>query len=81
MVDFSGLIQPRVAQELKQGTSYQNSARWAVQAYQPDYIVCSPAWFEFTSEAWFLQNYQPVREFVADDFGSNPLIIYGRYTE
>lgn len=81
MIDFAGLIQPRVTQELRRGSSYQDSARWAIQAYQPDYVVCSPMLLGFTGEAWFAQRYRPVHEFVIDDYDSNPLVIYGHYTE
>ncbi len=45
MVDFAGLIQPDIAQQLTPETTYQDAARWAMQVYHPDYLVLNPAWF------------------------------------
>lgn len=39
MVDFAGLIQPRVALQLQKNTTYEDAARWAVGQYHPDYLV------------------------------------------
>jgi hypothetical protein len=45
MVDFAGLLQPDIAQQLTPETTYQDAARWALRAYHPDYLVLNPAWF------------------------------------
>jgi hypothetical protein len=39
MIDFAGLIQPQVAPQLSVHTDYEDAALWALQAYQPEYIV------------------------------------------
>jgi hypothetical protein len=39
MVDFAGLIQPEVARQIQPETRYQDLAFYAVEAYQPDYLV------------------------------------------
>jgi hypothetical protein len=45
MVDFAGLLQPAVAAQLPVAGNYQESARWALAAYQPEYVVLDPTWF------------------------------------
>jgi hypothetical protein len=39
MVDFAGLIQPDIAQQLGIGRSYDSAAQWAVEHYPVDYLV------------------------------------------
>jgi hypothetical protein len=64
MIGFAGLIQPEVAHQLTSGSTYEESVTWAIQAYEPDYVVLdqkaahSPA-----RQDWFREGYQPVRDF------------------
>jgi hypothetical protein len=63
MIGFAGLVQPEVARHLDAGTSYQDSATWAIQAYQPDYVALHrPAFAALAASDWFLASYQPVYE-------------------
>lgn len=39
MVDFAGLIQPEVAEQLTVEATYEDAALWAVAEYQPEVIV------------------------------------------
>jgi hypothetical protein len=39
MVDFAGLLQPAIAQQLGPASSYDDAALWAFAHYQPDYLV------------------------------------------
>lgn len=39
MIDFAGLIQPAVAQRLTREATYDDAALYAVERYQPDYVV------------------------------------------
>ncbi len=39
MVDFAGLLQPPVADQMSAETTYDDTAIWAVQTYQPDYLA------------------------------------------
>ena len=39
MVDFAGLLQPEVAGQMTAETTYDDTAIWAVQTYQPDYLA------------------------------------------
>lgn len=39
VVDFAGLIQPEVAERMNPETTYAELGAWAVQRFQPDYLV------------------------------------------
>ncbi|RPI31342.1 MAG: hypothetical protein EHM70_11710, partial [Chloroflexota bacterium] len=39
MIDFAGLIQPEVAAQFKENTTYQDTAVWAFERYHPNYLV------------------------------------------
>jgi hypothetical protein len=39
MIDFAGLLQPDTAQQLGRGKTYEDSARYAFERYQPDYVL------------------------------------------
>ncbi|MFN3309393.1 MAG: hypothetical protein ACK44E_09315, partial [Anaerolineales bacterium] len=39
MVDFAGLIQPDVAAQMTPTSTYEDTARYAIGKYQPDYLV------------------------------------------
>lgn len=45
MIDFAGLIQPETALRLTPTTTYEDAARWAVQHFQPDYLVLQEGGF------------------------------------
>jgi hypothetical protein len=42
MIDFAGLIQPDVALRITPTSTYDDIALWAIQRYQPDYLVIRP---------------------------------------
>jgi hypothetical protein len=39
MIDFAGLIEPEVALQLGPATTYDDTARWAVQRFRPSYLL------------------------------------------
>jgi hypothetical protein len=39
MIDFAGLIQPDVATHMSLNTRYEDAAKWAVEKYNPHYLV------------------------------------------
>jgi hypothetical protein len=39
MIDFAGLLQPQVALRFTPDSTYDDAAIWAIQHFQPDYIV------------------------------------------
>ena len=52
MVDFAGLIQPLVAQQLSAGTNYEDAALWAIAHYHPDYLVLQQDAFPQVEQAY-----------------------------
>ncbi len=77
MIDFAGLLQPDVAAQMKAETTFDDTALWAAQQYQPTYIV------QFDGDFLRLQNEfidpycQPVQKFrgIEYNFGRD-LTIY-----
>jgi hypothetical protein len=64
MIDFAGLIQPDTARQLGSTTSYQDSAAWATQTYEPDYVVLPQDGFrDMVNSTWFQAAYIPLRDF------------------
>jgi hypothetical protein len=56
MVDFAGLIQPAVAEQLTTQSTYEDSARWAIATYRPEYLVLNPVWFPNLLQEQILPN-------------------------
>jgi MFS family permease len=64
MLDFAGLIQPDVAQQLGKTTSYAEPTVWAIQTMAPDYVILHrDAFADVTKSDWFAASYEPVRDF------------------
>jgi hypothetical protein len=64
VVDFAGLIQPEVARQLTTAGSYEESTAWAIQTYQPDYVVLHRgAGYSPAKKDWFKETYRPVSSF------------------
>lgn len=77
IVDFAGLVQPDVARQLTASSDYQDSAAWAIRAYQPDYVVLHRTAFDAVAGSdWFSGDYEPLRSFA--DHRSLWLTVYRR---
>lgn len=64
MLDFAGLIQPDVAQQLGKTPSYLEPTMWAIQTMAPDYVILNRNGFaDITKSDWFTASYEPVRDF------------------
>ncbi len=64
VVDFAGLIQPEVARRFSTSTTYQESATWTIQTYEPDYVLLHHGIFPgITDSDWFQSTYAPLRDF------------------
>jgi len=66
MVDFAGLIQPDVARQLTANTTYEDAALYAVDTYQPDYIVLFQDTFP-RLQAEYINRYCVVAETIESD--------------
>ena len=68
MVDFAGLIQPMVATQLTSGSNYEHAASWAVEYYQPNYLVLFPGDFPQLEQGYVAQHCRLDKTFVGDNF-------------
>ncbi len=77
IIDFAGLIQPEVARQMTPASTYADTAAWAIQTYQPDYVLLHQPGFGGLSDSdWFQTAYAPLREFTNGE--SLWLILYQR---
>ncbi len=80
MIDFAGLIQPAIAQQLSSSATYEDAAIWAIQAYEPTFILI-PSQFKFVGSDWFEERYGPYRKFYYRTSPLSPLVLYSRIGE
>ena len=77
MVDFAGLIQPAIARQLGNQTTYEDAALYAVEYEQIDYLVLQEGVFPRLEASFVQQNCTPLRIFSGEDYGfSADLTIY-----
>jgi hypothetical protein len=69
MLDFGGLIQPAVRQQLTPTAVYADVARWATQHYQPEYLVLHSGAFPDVEKGYAKNHCQIVRNFPKDAYG------------
>ncbi|MFQ5615853.1 MAG: hypothetical protein ACE5GO_05270 [Anaerolineales bacterium] len=77
MVDFAGLIQPEVALQFTPQATYQDAALWAVDEYQPDYLVLHNGLFPRLENGYVREHCQPIQRFTSAEYGySRDLVVY-----
>jgi hypothetical protein len=77
IIDFAGLIQPEVAAYIDRETTYADSALWAAQRYQPEFLVLQAGVFPELEQDYAAQYCRTVKEIRGAPFGYNQdLIIY-----
>jgi hypothetical protein len=68
MVDFAGLIQPQVSNQLSLDATYQDAAVWASNRYQPDYLVLFSSAFPRLRRDYVAERCRLVKEFSATEY-------------
>ncbi len=68
MVDFAGLIQPEVAEQFSPDSTYEDAALWAVENYQPEYLVLHDGLFKQLEQGYVRQQCVKVKRFKGDEF-------------
>jgi hypothetical protein len=68
MIDFSGLIQPEVASQLTPQATYEDAAVWAVENYQPNYLVLHAGAFPKLEEDYVQQGCNLIQDFPGTDY-------------
>jgi hypothetical protein len=76
MIDFAGLLQPTVAEQLPSTGSYQEAARWALAAFRPAYVVLDPTWFPDLITQTILPGCLAAASFAGRDLPSVSLTLY-----
>jgi hypothetical protein len=69
MVDFAGLIQPKVAAQLAAGADYENAALWAVEHYQPQYLVLFSGDFPRLEQGYVAHRCRLGKSFAGQKYG------------
>jgi len=75
MVDFAGLVQPDVAQQMRQETTYQDTASWSLRQYEPTYLVLNPDWFPKLIQGNVSEHCVSIQIFEEEEY-SGKLIVY-----
>ncbi|MAT42509.1 MAG: hypothetical protein CL609_09225 [Anaerolineaceae bacterium] len=75
MIDFAGLIKPEVAKSMQANTTYQDTAKWAVEKYHPNYLVLHEG---FISQDLLTNHFNclSVKQFEGDLYNYSTMIIY-----
>jgi hypothetical protein len=77
IVDFAGLIQPAVAARLAPATDFEAAALWAVDRYQPDFLVLHAGGFPNLEQGWVAANCSLAERFPGSRFDfANDLLVY-----
>ena len=77
MIDFSGLIQPQVSNQLTANTTYEDAAIWAVEHYRPAYLVLQKNLFPRLEQGYGTQHCRVIQRFPGKAYGySTDLNVY-----
>ena len=68
MVDFAGLIQPALADQMQTDTTYDDTALWAVQRYQPEYLALIDGMLPRLENEFVLAHCRQVKRFAGEKY-------------
>lgn len=68
MIDFAGLIQPEVAAQMQAETTYAALGAWAVQRYQPEFLVLQAGAFPQIQQEYIAGRCTLVEQLKAQDY-------------
>lgn len=68
MIDFAGLIQPKVAERLDPDSTYEDAAIWAIETYRPDYIVLQEGLFSDLEQNYASKFCVPLKKFTGEQY-------------
>ena len=69
MIDFAGLIQPQVSNQLTIHATYEDAALWAVERYHPDYLVLQENLFPRLEQGYVAQRCAVIKHFSGKTYG------------
>jgi hypothetical protein len=77
MIDFAGLIQPEVSDQLTIHSTYEEAALWAVEHYHPNYLVLHENSFPHLEQGYVVQHCKAIQYFPGKAYGySTDLNVY-----
>ena len=77
MIDFAGLIQPSVVEQLQFETTYEDAALWAVNEFSPDYVLLFPEMFPVLQDKYLRTSCDVIHQFYGVDHNApNDLLVY-----
>lgn len=68
MIDFAGLIQPEIAAQFSINSNYEDTAIWASEEYDPQYLIIHENAFPKLMKNYIKINCEQLRRFNADRF-------------
>jgi len=69
MIDFAGLIQPQVSNQLTVHATYEDAALWAVERYHPDYLALHENLFPRLEQGYAAQRCAVIKHFPGKPYG------------
>lgn len=77
MIDFTGLLQTEVAAQLTMDATYADAARWAIERYQPEYLVLQAGMFPEIEQDYTQKNCSVVQHFSGARYNyQSDLLVY-----
>jgi hypothetical protein len=77
VVDFAGLLQPEVAARLGMGTTYEDAAVWAVERFQPKYLIMNKGDFPRLEAGYAAEHCEVIQKFPGKTYGyPGRLLVY-----
>lgn len=77
MVDFAGLLQPQIATQLSKQGTYEDVAIWAVEKYNPDYLVIHDGGFPRLEDGYVVKECTLAQHFLGKQYAySSDLSVY-----
>ncbi|MBN2549635.1 MAG: family 43 glycosylhydrolase [Anaerolineales bacterium] len=68
LIDFAGLLQPEIAEQLSRNSTYQDSASWVLENYHPEYVVLQEGMFPELEQGYISQHCQLSQRFPGESF-------------
>lgn len=69
MVDFAGLIRPKVAELFSADTTFQDAAFFSVEEFHPEYLVLQDGMFSHFEHVYVNENCKKVKRFEGKPYG------------
>jgi hypothetical protein len=76
MIDFAGLIQPDVAKQMKNTSTYQETSIWAIQHYKPNYLILHENFFSNEIPITISDQCEMIKTFNGNTYGYVDMEIY-----